>query len=161
MKRFLLCTVGVVCMIGSLAGCSFSKNINEEAYATYEYENQNGTVAEISINEDEIFFYNIDTSIVKEKKAAALQLKEGKKLEAEGKVLSEKEKEELLEICREKISIDDLGESAYEYTSEYGEETQSIYFDIIMGEEVITVIYDLKRETLDFYQMEFIKKNEE
>ena len=158
MKRIVLSTIVAICMIWSVAGCSFSKDVVEEAYDTYQYENQDGTMAEISINDKEISFCNIDISIVEEKKAAALQLKEGKKLEAEGNILSEEEKRELLEECREKISVDELKEGKHKYISEYAEETQNIYFDITIDEEIITMIYDLKRETLDFYDMKFIKK---
>lgn len=33
----------------SIAGCGFSKNITEEAYVTYEYQNKNGEMAEIIV----------------------------------------------------------------------------------------------------------------
>lgn len=46
-KRFLLCIVCVVIL--SISGYGFSKNITEEAYATYEYQNKSGEMAEIIV----------------------------------------------------------------------------------------------------------------
>lgn len=89
-----------------------------------------------------------------------LQLKEGKKQEAEGKTLSDKEKVELLEKYMTQVKVDGLKECSSEYTSEYVEETQSVYFDMEIEKEPITLIYDLKHGTLDYYDMQFIKKNE-
>lgn len=147
-------------MILNIGGCSFSKNKEEEAYATYEYQNKNGEMAEICINEDEISFHNIDVSVIQKKKAAMLQLKEGKKQEAEGKTLSDEEKKELLEQCMTKVNVDALKECSSAYSSEYVEESQAVYFDMEIENESITIIYDLKHKTLNYYDMEFLKKNE-
>lgn len=158
MKKILIYMACVVIL--NIAGCGFLKNITEEAYATYEYQNKNGEMAEISINKNEISFHNIDVSVIQEKKAAMMQLKEGKKQEAEGKTLSEKEKAELLEECMTKVNVDGLKECSCEYASEYAEESQAVYFDMEIEKESITLIYDLKHETLNFYDMVFLKKNE-
>lgn len=157
MKKILLC---IMCAVLSMVGCSASKNVVNQAYAAYEYQNEDGEIAEICINQNEVSFHNIDVSVIRQKKAAILQLKEGTKQEAEGKTLSDKEKTELLEECMKKVNVDELKECSLKYTSEYVEETQEVYFDMKLENESITLIYDLKHETLNFYDMEFSKKSE-
>lgn len=159
-KRILFVLLGAFAFI--LGACGDSNHI-KESYGTFEYENTDGSIATITVDEEEITFQNVNVDEMKNAKVEFEVYKEVMRIEKENfEKVDEEEKEEIRAKYDSEIDWSSFEDGSFKYNVEYDESSQSIWFESDTENEYeMYGTYDLKYETLTIYNVEFNKTSDE
>ena len=152
----LLCVFSFI-----LSACGDSDNV-KESYGTFEYENTDGSLATIIIDEEEITFQNVNIDEMKNAKVEFEVYKEVMRLEKESsEEVAEEEKEAIRAKYNSEIDWSSFEDGSFKYNVEYDESSQTIWFESVTENEYeMYGTYDLKYKTLTIYNVEFRRTSE-
>lgn len=160
MEKLKICFI--LCIFTFILGGCGDSNHEKETYGTFEYENADGSIATITVNEEEITFQNVNIDEMKNAKIEFEVHKEVMRLEKENyEKVDEEEKALIREKYNSEIDWSSFEDGSFKYNVEYDEDSQSVWVESATGNEYeMYATYDLKYETLTIYNMEFSKTSE-
>ncbi|MBE5865865.1 MAG: hypothetical protein E7292_06570 [Lachnospiraceae bacterium] len=156
MKKKVVIVLLTGCML-LLGACSNANNF-AKAYGSFEYINSDGSASGIVIDKEAVQFENVDMDELKNMKVAFEVQKEVAALEREGVTVDEQKKEDIRQKLNQEFEWSGFGDAKFEYTAEYEEDSQTVYFESVTGNQnELFFSYDLNTQKLSIYNVEFAK----
>lgn len=150
---FVVLCVMLICL---MVGCG-KKDVTKECYGTFTYNKEDGSKETIQIEENSLKL-SVDLEDTQNAKAGLELGKKKKEMEQENQTMTEDEASDYLKECKEKIDLSGFNNTNVTYTTEYDEDTQQIYITTEeKNNQIISLNYDLKYQTLTLYSKEFSK----